>query len=291
MSTPLRAMAWMLLATIAFSVTHAMVRVVSSELHAFEILFFRNFFGFLPLLPWLWRYRKVALRTARPGLQFMRIVFDLVSLVAFYVALTLTPLARVTALSFTAPVFATALAALLLRERVGWRRWSAVLVGFAGTVLAVRPNLDGIDTGAMLMLVSSVLVGGVILAVKILTRSDSTLTITAYFLLLSMPLSLVPALFVWQWPSSTALFYLAAIGVITTLGMLGFTAAIRVADTHVIMPLDFLRLIWSAAIGWLLFAEQPHMLTWMGGGLIIASATYIGYWEYVLGRAARFTSK
>jgi drug/metabolite transporter (DMT)-like permease len=276
----------MALSTLGFSFTHALARIAGEELHAFEIVFFRNFFGVIVLLPWFVRHGLGPLRTKRHGLHALRVAMDFIALAAFYVALGLSPLARVTALGFTAPLFATVLAAVFLGERFGVRRSAAILIGFAGTVLAVRPTFDGIDPGAGLMLIASVLSGGVILAMKSLTRTDSSLTITCYFVVWSIPLSLVLAVPVWTWPSPMMLLVLAALGMLTTGFMVMFTVALAQAEIHVVMPIDYLRLIWAAGIGWILFDEQPDAFTWVGGSVIVSATSYIAYREHMLARAA-----
>ena len=128
---------------------------------------------------------------------------------------------------------------------------------------------------------ASLLFAFVILVMKVLTRSDSIVTITIYAVILRAPLALVPALFVWEWPDRHQLMWLAAMGVFSTLANMAFTQALKEVETNVISPLFFLQLIWAAAIGYFFFAEIPGIFTWVGGAMIISSVSYMAYYEEV----------
>ena len=292
LSANLRGMAMVFVTTGGFASAHGMVRQVSSDLHAFEIVFFRNLFGSLAILPWFVREGMAPLRTRHLWLHFLRVGISVVSIFAFYMALILAPLAQVTALSFLGPIIGALLAALFLGEVVRIRRWAAILFGFAGTFVVLRPGFGVIELGAVLAVASSVGWGFSMMIVKLLTRTESSVTIIAYNVVLMTPLSLLAALFVWQWPTWTHLLWLAAIGVIVTVSSLVFTQGIKEAEINVVTPLDFFRLIWIAAIGFVFYGEVPTIFTWIGGAMIFASATYIAYRESKLTRAtpSKFTS-
>ena len=196
----------------------------------------------------------------------------------FY-ALSVTPLATVTALNFTMPIFTILLAVVLLKERVGTAKWVAILFGFAGVFVIVRPGIVAVDPGSLLVIAASLLIAFVILVMKVLTRTDSIVTITLYGVLLRVPLTLVPALFVWQWPDGRQLLWLAAMGIGGILANLAFTQALKELETNVISPPFFLQLIWAAGIGYVFFAEIPGVFTWLGGAMIISSVTYVAYRE------------
>ncbi len=272
-------MAWMMGGTIGATVMLVAVRHVSAELHPFEIAFFRSFLGVLVLFPWFLRDGLALLRTQRLGLHALRATFNLFAMLAFFYAVSIVPLARVTSLGFTAPLWATLLAVLLLGEVVRLRRWTAILCGFAGTIVILRPGVDAVDLGSVLVLGSAFVWACAVIVIKVLSRSDSAVTITSYMVLLMAPLSLVPALFVWQWPSASQLLWLTFIGVSGTLAQLMMTQALKEADTSVVMPVDFLKLIWAAMLGYLFFAEVPSLYTWAGAAVIFASASYVAYRE------------
>jgi drug/metabolite transporter (DMT)-like permease len=220
---PLRGLGLMLGSTLLFAAMHASIRHLSGDLHPFEIAFFRNLFGLLPLLPWILRWGLALLRTDRLSLHLVRTAFNLVAMLSFFYALSITPLSEVTALGFTAPIFTTVLAVLVLREVVGIRRWSAIALGFIGTLIILRPGFHELGTGQLLTLLSSLAWACALMTIKTLSRTESSITITAYMGLLMIPASLVPAAFVWQWPAGAAWGWLVAIGLLGGAGQLGMT--------------------------------------------------------------------
>jgi len=269
-------------ATVAFAAMHGGVRYLSVELdlHPFEIAFFRNLFGMIALAPWFLRQGLVRpLRTHRFGLHALRAGFNVVAMLLFFTGLSLTPIAQVQALGFTAPLFASLLAVMLLGERMQLWRWSALIVGFAGALIIIRPGVQMIDPGSLLVLGSAAVWSLAIIVIKTLSRTDSSVTITAYMVVLMTPLSLVPAVFFWQWPDPWQLTWLVVVGVAGTLAQLAMAQALHLADTTIVMPLDFMKLIWGAIIGYLLFGEVPESAVWIGGGVIVAAVSYTAYGE------------
>jgi drug/metabolite transporter (DMT)-like permease len=264
---------------------HASIRHLSAELHPFEMAFFRNVFGLLFVVPWIVRYGVVLLRTERLGLHLVRTAFNLMAMLSFFYALSITPLSEVTALGFTAPIFTTVLAVLVLREVVGIRRWGAIALGFAGTLIILRPGFHEVGVGQLLTLFSSLAWACALMAIKTLSRSESSITIIAYMGLLMIPASLVPALFVWQWPVGAQWGWLLAIGLLGGAGQLCMTEALKQADTSVVMPIDFCKLIWVTVIAYLAFGEVPGSYTWLGGAVIFSSTMYIAYREQVRARS------
>ncbi len=263
------------LATLFFTGMSLLIRHVSAELHAFEIVFFRNFLAVLWMLPWFLRVGPAGLRTSRFGGYCIRALLGVVGMTAGFTAYTLIPLTDATALTFTAPLFATAVAAVFLGEIVRVRRWTAILFGFAGTLVVLRPGVESIQLGAILALVNAVTMAINGLMVKSLARTESTEAVVTYMVLLLTPLSLVPALFVWQWPSWESWFWLTMLAGCGTIGHWYLTRAYTKADVAFIMPFDFLRLPFTALFAFILFAEAPTIYTWIGGAMIFASTFYI----------------
>lgn len=276
----MRGIVLMVVATLSFSAMHTAIKYVSSTgLHPFEIAFFRNFFGLLALSPFFFRHGLAPLKTTRFGLHFGRVALNIGSMLAFFYAISITPLAEVIALSFAAPIFATFLAIVLLREVVGIARWGAILMGFAGTIVILRPGFEEITLGPILALLAAMTWGSAVIIIKSLSRTDSSVTITLYMVLLMTPLSLVPAVFVWEWPTWHQLFFLVLVGGFGTLGHLSMTQAIKLAPTNAVMPIDFVRLIWVAIIGYFIFGEVPDIFIWVGGAMIFASGLWIAHSE------------
>ena len=284
-----RGIFWMLVATVFISLMHSSIRHVSAGLHPFEITFFRNLFGLLVVLPWLIRYGLAPFKTRRLNLLGLRALVNVMAMLCFFYALSIAPLTEVTALAFTAPIFATVFAVLILGETVGGRRWIAIGIGFAGAFLVLRPGFTTIGLGEVLTLIASVLWAFVLLIIKILSRTEASVTITAYMSLLMAPLALIPAVFVWQWPSAGQLGWLVFIGILGGCGQMSMTQALKEAPTNVVMPFDFLRLIWIAAIAYVAFAEVPDLFTWLGGITIFAAGAYIANRERLRGKSREKT--
>jgi drug/metabolite transporter (DMT)-like permease len=275
----LRGIALMFVSTFFFAAMHGSIRYMSATIHPFEIALFRNVFALVVVLPWFYRYGIAPLRTQRFGLHALRAIFNIMAMLSFFYALSITPLSEVTALGFTAPIFATVLAALILGEVVRARRWTAIAIGFLGTLIILRPGFEAIGLGQLLVLFSSMIWACALLVIKTLGRTDSSATIIAYMALLMIPLSLGPALFVWRWPDPLEWAWLIGIGVLGGIGQFCMTEALRQADTAVVMPFDFFKLVWVTLIAWLAFAEHLDLYTWIGGAVIFASTLYIAYRE------------
>lgn len=280
-------MLYMALAALAMVSMHALVRHISSELHPFQAAFFRNLFGLAFVLPLVAREGLAQLRPQRPGLFVLRGITDAGAMLAFFTALSLAPLATVTALSFTAPLFATVLAVPILREVVGLRRALSVAAGFAGALIVIRPGAEGLVTaGSAMTLLSACFWGLALCLIKLLSRTETSVAITFYAAAALLPLTLVAAVPVWRAPSAEMLGWLVLTGALGTLGQLSISQAMRLADATVVMPLDFTRLLWSAVLGFLLFAEVPDLATVVGGTVIFTSVVYIAYRERARHHAA-----
>jgi drug/metabolite transporter (DMT)-like permease len=284
---PVRAALWMAAASAAFATMIILIRHLSATFDPLQVVFFRNVFGLIAMLPWLAGHGLGALRTQRLGLHALRATIGIVSMICWFTALSLMPLAQATALSFTAPIFASVLAVLFLGEVMRLRRWSATAVGLLGTLIIVRPDDSSIEPAALLALASAVLGAVSPIFVKVMSRTESTGAIVTYMVLFTTPLSLVPALLVWQTPSLAQTGFAALLGLAGTLGHVCMTRALASADATVVVPFDYLRLPAVALIAYLAFAEVPAIWTWIGGAIIAASSLYMTLREARLRRQAR----
>jgi len=215
----------MCLSTVAFSIMHGLVRFVSEVLPPFQIAFFRNFFGLAFLLPLLMRSRFEVLRTKQIGLHALRGVINMAAMLMFFTALSISPIAKVTALGFTAPIFMAILAVIVLGERFRIYRWSAIFLGFVGMLIILRPGLVVIDTGALLVIGSAVLWAVAMLIIKIQSRTESSLTIVAYMGIFLGVFSIAPALWVWQ-P-----FELQTLSLMALIGLFGSIAQMAISES------------------------------------------------------------
>jgi drug/metabolite transporter (DMT)-like permease len=265
----------MLAAGLCSSLLHIGVRIVSPVLPTIEIVFLRSLFTLMATLPFVLRPANVAWRTNAPGLQVVRGVVGVTSITAWYFALGRMPLADAAALSFTTGLFVTAGAALAFGEAVGMRRWSAVLVGFLGALIVLRPGAGVVSWAAISAVASSALWAGSLLLAKQLARTDSSLTITFWQPLMTTPLALLATIPYWVWPEVGPLMILMAMGVVAAAGNYCYIHAIRTAEAAIVMPADYVRLVWMAGWGFLFFAEVPLLSTWIGAALIIGATLFI----------------
>ena len=278
-SPALRGIILMCVSTVAFSIMHGLVRFVSEVLPPFQIAFFRNLFGVVFLLPLLIRSRFALLRTNRLGLHALRGVVNIVAMLMFFTALSISPLAKGTALSFTAPIFMAVLAVLVLGERFRIYRWIAILMGFIGMLIILRPGVVAIDLGALLVTGSAALWAVAMLIIKILSRTEKSLTIVAYMGIFLGVFSILPALYVWQPFGIATLWWMVLIGLCGTVAQMALSQALKETDPTALMPFDFLKLIWTAIIGAWFFSEIPDVYTLLGAIVIFASGLFIAFRE------------
>jgi len=292
----LRATVYALLATVFFSAMSIFIRQASLELHPSVVVFFRNVLAVAVMVPWLMRAGLGAMRTNRIGMFGLRSVLGLVGMTSGFWAVSLIPISQATALSFTSPIFATLGAALVLGEVVRLRRWTAMIVGFMGAMIVVLGNNGGLaglgtlELGVMLALLNALIMAANKLVLKSLTRTESSEAIVTYMVLLLTPLSLVPALFVWSWPSPMGFVFLVCLALAGTLGHLCMTRAFASAEVTVVLPFDFARLPISAAMAFLIFAEIPTFWTVIGGLVIFAATFYIARREAQIAKQAARTA-
>ncbi|WP_035693545.1 DMT family transporter [Azospirillum halopraeferens] len=287
LSAPVEAALWMILASLIFAAGNALVRHTTASLHPFEVAFFRNLFSLLVMLPWVVTRGVRVMRTDRLGLYVTRAATGLMAMLCWFWGLSVMPLGDATALSFTTPLFATVGAALFLGEVVRARRWIAVAVGFAGVLVIVRPGPGSLSVAALVVLASCLFAAVSALQVRSLARSETSAAMVTYMVLFLTPMSLVPALFVWQWPDWPTLGWLALLGTILTFGHLAMTRAFALAEASALMPYDYVKLPLSALIAYLAFGEVMDASAWAGAGVIVASTLYIAHREAVVARSAR----
>jgi drug/metabolite transporter (DMT)-like permease len=276
---PIQGALYMTAAAFCFSVMNVFVRLATEEMAALEVTFFRNFFALLFMLPWLIRSGFGALRTTRIKLHLLRSFFALLTMITWFSALAILPLSEAVALNFTVPLFATAGAALILGEVVRARRWTATAIGFLGTLIILRPGFAEVTPAMALPVLAALSMACATLTVKSLSRTESAATVVIYMTLILTPLSLIPALFVWQWPSWETLIYLVGLGGSGALAHLLLTIAYGKADASAVIPFDYARLPFVAVIAYFLFGEIPDLWTWLGAAVIAASAIYIAHRE------------
>lgn len=283
---PMRA-AWLMLgSTLAFGMMALAIRYATAYVPTPEVAFFRNAFGLLALLPMLLRPGRAPLKTQQLPRYLLRSAIGLASMLCGFWALGHLPMAQAVSLSYSTPLFVTIAAVLWLGETVRARRWAAVVIGFIGVLVIVRPGASGFTPGSLVAVAAAVLSSLVAIQIKQLTRVDSADTVVFYTYVFWVPLSLVPALFAWVWPSGIAWLWLVATGVMGTLGQLLWTRALRLGEVSALTPISFMQLPLVSVFAWLLFGEALDRWTVIGALIILGSNAYIAHREAVLSRRA-----
>jgi drug/metabolite transporter (DMT)-like permease len=281
-----RAVGLMLASTLMFGTMAAVIRLASSQLHPFEIAFFRNVFGFVFALPLLWRHGPGLLRTTKLPLYTLRCLIGIVSMLAGFWAIVNLPLAQAIALSYSTPLFVTIGAVLVLGEVVRARRWTAVLIGFVGVLVIVRPGGDNFSGGTLIALLAAAMSASVAISIKFLSRTEKPDAIVIYTTLIWIPMSLLPALFVWEWPHGLVWLWVVLAGLFGTAGHMCWTRALKLADASLLTPISFIQVAIVSFYGYALFGELLDRWTLIGAGIIFASNLYIAQRETVLARRA-----
>jgi len=258
-----------------FAAVDAQSKFLTETLHPIQIVWSRQF-GLLVGVFILLALRGAAvLRTRNPGLQIARGVLAASSATIFVVAVSFVPLADAMAVSFVAPFIVTVLGALILREAVGPRRWTAVTIGFLGALIVIRPGMGVIHPAVMLVLVAAFLFALRQILSRVLSGTDQLATTVAYTALAGSFVLTVPLPFFWQWPATgLEMALLAGIAVLAALGELLVIKALEVAQAVVVAPLHYSILIWGTMYGYLVFGQLPDLWTWIGALIIIATGIY-----------------
>jgi drug/metabolite transporter (DMT)-like permease len=268
----------MIISGLFFVIMHSAVKYLSKEVHIFEIAFFRCALVVFVLAPLIFQQGKSIFITKQPKIQFLRISTNSVAMLCFFYGITSTPLAQLTTLGFTVPIFATILAVIFMGEKIRIRRTSALIIGFIGTIIVMRPDIS-IELGAMLIIFSSFLWSVCLIFIKKLTQTDSAVTISLYFGIGMIPATFAMAFPVLEMIDMRQFIILVFIAITGTLAQTIMNSALKKGDLALLLPFDFLRLIWSVLIGYGLFAEEPQITLWIGGILIIGSTSYIAWRE------------
>ncbi len=279
----LQAVLFALTAMFCFSVLGAMIKVGSDFMHPLQLAFFRIAFALLLLLPFTWRRLPAALgEDGMARLYLWRGLAGAAAMLLGFWSLRYLPLADSTAINFTAPLFVTVGAALILGETVRRRRWTATLIGFVGMLIVVRPGTDALSIGAMMALASALFMAAAVLILKRLSRTQSPDVMTTMMALYITPITLIPALLVWQTPTWFDIGYGLALALVGTIGHLAWTRALKMADVSAVMPFEFAKLPFAAAFGFILFTDIPDIWVLIGGTIIASSGLYIAHREAVL---------
>ena len=270
-----KAITYTLISIFFFSFMGVFIRKSSENIHIFEVIFFRNLLACLIIIPLMYSSGLASFKMGRPGLFVYRAIFVSIGMFAGFSALTLIPLAQATAISFTTPIFVTILAIFLFGEVIKFRRIAAILVGFIGMIIIVRPGVESISFGVILAFIGAFFHSINLLIVKKLTAYETANAIVVWMVIMLVPISFVPAIFVWEWPSALTWLYLWCLAICGTVGHSFFTRAYALAEITSLQPFQFIKLPMIAFLAWIIFSELPEYWTWIGGVIIFSSTAYI----------------
>lgn len=267
--------AWMIVAALLFSLQSGTGRYLVQHMHPFQIGFFSALFGVVFMLPWLARSGYRVLRTRHTGLYVLRGCLSQFAMVAWFAGLATIQVGEATAISFITPFCTTALAVLLLGEALHRRRLIALVGGFAGVIIILRPGTEALNWGAAFILFCSLAVSVSAIVVKRTSRDDPPDAIAIYHVIYMLPVGAVAAVFVWRWPTLWELALAAAAAAFSLYGQRALSRAYASAEATAVQPFDFTRMPFAVAVGWAMFSELPDAWTWAGVAVIFASALYL----------------
>ena len=285
MPATIRGAIWMILGGLSLILLAIVIRGIQDKFDVLQMIFLRSVISLLIILPWALRQKPQEIRTKRLPLHIFRNTIHYLGNVGWFIGVTLVTLADLQALQFTVPLFTILMAMVFLREKVGIHRWIATFIGFLGALIIIRPGFVDLGTGTIAVVLSAIFYAASQTSTKSLSNTDSPNAILFYMSLIFVPVSAIPAFYVWVTPDWSDTIP------IILLGVFGYTAhaciirAFAAADASYVMPFDFLRLPIAAVFGFFLYMEWPEIWVWLGGGIIFASTYYITWREGMIKRS------
>jgi drug/metabolite transporter (DMT)-like permease len=273
----------MLLSIFMFSFGDALGKFLVGTYSVGQLLWLRACAALIVLLPMMWRHRAAFLQLERPWLQLLRVTLATLEVAAFFLATVYLPLADVITYYLACPIFVTALSAIVLRERVGWRRWSAVLIGFCGVLIALRPSSQTVSWPAMIALGGSVSFALLMLITRSLRATPDIVLASSQFMG-TFALGALLSPFGWVTPSLSSLGLFAAAGCIAVGALLCVNRSLKLAPASVVVPYQYSMIVWAVMFGYIVFGDMPSIATIAGAAIIIGAGLYIFLRERDLGR-------
>ena len=274
-----RGMLWMTLSGAVFAANYSVIRLLSLDFHVFELVFFRNLFGLLVLSPFLWRLRSEIGKPKSLNLVFYRGILQTGSSSLWFYGVTVIPLVTATSLMLIEPIIGSILAILFLKERNDPRRWICVIVAMIGALIIIRPGVMEISTGVTFIPIAAVMWPSFLLLGKVQSRDENIIIVIAYSSALTVVLSFIPALFFWVTPTLEQFLMLIVLGSIATFAYFCITSAYKAGDVTAVSPFTFMRTIFAASLGYLIFDEIPEVWVWFGAIIIVLAASYLAHVE------------
>lgn len=273
----------MLLAIFMFSFGDALGKYMVATYSVGQLLWLRACAALLVLLPIVWRQRAAFGRLERPWLQLLRVTLSTLEVAAFFIATVYLPLADVITYYLACPIIVTALSGILLREKIGWRRWSAVLIGFVGVLIALRPSSQTVSWPAMIALGGSLSFALLMLITRSLRDTPDIVLATSQFAG-TFALGAVMSPFGWVTPTLGSLGMFAAAGFISVGALMCVNRSLKLAPASVVVPYQYTMIVWAVMFGYFVWGDIPQLPTIIGAAIIIAAGIYIFWREQKLGR-------
>ena len=253
----------------------AVLRYATDFMHPLYIVFWRSVFGALVLIPFILRQGLAVMHTDRLPMHFARSLTGFTAMIGIFYSVAHIPLAQAMAVNYSGPLFATLGAVLIFGEVLKIRRVAALVVGFLGVLIVLRPGVDSFSWGMAAALLGAASMAASMLLIRSLGQTENNQAIVVYGNTLSLPLALLLALMFWQWPTLHEWMLLVVIGIMSTVAQLFLNRALTVAETGAIIPIDFLRLVFVSILGAVLYAQPVDEFMWLGGTIILCSVVYI----------------
>jgi drug/metabolite transporter (DMT)-like permease len=272
---------------VLFGIMIVTLRLATAQVSAYEAAFFRSLFGLVFSLPLLAGPGLRLLRTRNFHLYLMRGLFGALAMLTSFWSIAHLPLAQAVSISYSTPLFVTIGAVFALGEVVRLRRWSAVIAGFAGVLLIMRPGAAHFSFAMLVALASAALAAGSYISIKFLSRTEPADAVVIYMNVVIVPLALVPALFAWSWPDASGWLWLVLTGLFGTLGQVFMTRAYGAGDVSALVPLNFIQLPVVVLFAWFLFDQRLDAATAVGAAIIVGANVYIARREALLARRRR----
>jgi drug/metabolite transporter (DMT)-like permease len=275
----------MVLSIFMFSFGDAMGKFLVGTYSVGQLLFLRGSAALLLLLPIIWRHRRDFVHMERPWLQLVRVTLSTLEVAAFFIATVYLPLADVITYYLAGPIFVTAMSAIFLREKVGWRRWTAILIGFCGVVIALRPSAQTVSLPALIALGGSLSFATLMLITRSLRKTPDIVMASSQFVGTFL-LGAVMSAFHWVPPTPGSLVIFALAGVISVTALFCVNRSLKLAPASVVVPYQYSMIVWAVIFGFVVFGDVPEVATIVGAAIIIGAGFYIYLRERDLGRAS-----
>ncbi len=281
---------WMLGSALLFVVMASLVKFLGQGMHPVQVAFFRSLTGLFIIVPLIARSGMGGFKTTRPRLHLARGICGSLGMMCGFYAFTYLPLADATAISFARALFLVPLAIVILSEVVGLRRWAATLVGFLGVLIILRPS-GSTDPAALVAVAHALFVALALTCVKLLSRTDQALTLLLYSGLIGTVMTAIPTVLLWHPPTLEEYLLLGLMGLVGLAAHNCLVRAYAEADATALAPLDYTRLLFATAAGFLFFADIPDLWTILGAAIIVASTLYITIREARVSGARRLEAE